>query len=224
MLASLLSLALVGTALASPVDLLSRSLCLSYTLIDTRGTGEPQGPSAGFITMNRNILAAKPGGRVYSTVYPADFTQYSAAGTADILRELSAELAEDPARCFILEGYSQGAAATVNALEQLPVSDPRYAAIKGVFLIGNPVHKAGLECNVDTKGGDSTKNVNGISASYDEPIPAEYVGKSLDVCQFGDGVCDTTHGIGINPPHLVYPSDAGTQRQGTEFVLARLSV
>lgn len=39
----------------------------------------------------------------------------------------------------------------------------------------------------------------------------------------GDGVCDTTNGFGINAAHLVYPRDAGTQRQGTEFAVARLT-
>jgi pimeloyl-ACP methyl ester carboxylesterase len=181
MLTSLLSLTVLGLTLASPItpsiELDSRQTsCAAYTIIDTRGTGEAQGPSSGFITMNRNILAAKAGGKVYSTVYAADFSQQSAAGTADILRELSAELAENPARCFILEGYSQGAAATVRALEQLPTSDPRYAAVKGVFVIGNPDHKAGLACNVDTNGGTSTKFVNGISARYEGPIPTAWVG------------------------------------------------
>jgi len=37
-----------------------------------------------------------------------------------------------------------------------------------------------------------------------------------------DGVCDTTHGVGINPPHLVYGNDAGTQDQGTAFALKQL--
>jgi hypothetical protein len=186
MLSSILSLSLLSLTLASPIDLLSRQLitCKNYTIINTRGTSEPQGPSVGFLTMNSNVLAAKPGGRVYNTIYPADFTQQSQAGTADILRELTAELAADPARCFILEGYSQGAAATVRALERLPETDARFKAVKGVFLIGNPDHKAGLSCNVDMEGGDSTKNVNGISSLTEGPIPTRWVSKSLDVCNY----------------------------------------
>jgi hypothetical protein len=210
--------------------------CTAYTLIDTRGTTEPQGPSVGFLTMNNNIQAQVPGGSVYSTVYPADWSQNSTAATLDILDRLDSTLAEDPAHCFILEGYSQGASATTNALNLLSSSDPRFGAVKGVFLIGNPMHFAGLECNFDTTGGKSTKDVDGLSVALGR-IPDEWVGKTLDVCNFvsrpslpskaiadeqGDGVCDTTHGDGINAEHLVYPNDTSTQTLGTNFVVARL--
>lgn len=192
MLASLLSIGLIAlagsgtlaTPVPSPADLVTRQTgCAAYTIINTRGTGERQGPSSGFRTMNSNILSAKSGGSVYSTVYAASFSQNSAAGTADILRRLSSELSANPAKCFILEGYSQGAAATVNALDSIPTSDPRFNAVKGVFLIGNPEHKSGLACNVDTNGGTTTRNVNGIS-SFGGGIPAAWVSKTLDVCNF----------------------------------------
>jgi hypothetical protein len=39
----------------------------------------------------------------------------------------------------------------------------------------------------------------------------------------GDGVCDTTHGAGINAAHLVYPRDSGTQNLGTNFITAALN-
>lgn len=110
MLAPILSVALLGLTTASPLpDLITRQTsCPAYTIIDTRGTGENQGPSVGFITMNQNILAAKPGGVVYNTVYNADATQISYLGTLDILREMDARLASDPNHCFFMEGYSQG--------------------------------------------------------------------------------------------------------------------
>lgn len=38
----------------------------------------------------------------------------------------------------------------------------------------------------------------------------------------GDGVCDTTHGDGINAEHLAYPGDANTQKMGTDFVVKQL--
>jgi hypothetical protein len=63
-----------------------QSACSSYTIIDTRGTGELQGPSSGFRTMNSNIQQQVPGGKVYNTVYPADFSQISTVGTSDIVR------------------------------------------------------------------------------------------------------------------------------------------
>jgi len=38
----------------------------------------------------------------------------------------------------------------------------------------------------------------------------------------GDGVCDTTHGYGINAQHLQYPNDAPTQKLGTSFGVGKL--
>jgi hypothetical protein len=248
-LLSLLSIFQVATSAPTPIDavdtLVERQTagCPAYTIINTRGTGEPQGPSSGFITMNSRIRAAKSGGSIYNTVYAAGFSQNSQLGTADIINKITSTLRSDPGHCFILEGYSQGAAATVAALPRL--TGASFNAVKGVFLIGNPNHKAGLACNVDTNGGKTTANVNGISASFNAGIPANWVSKTLDVCNFvsllsflflsslncvcsqadlqGDGVCDTTHGAGINAAHLVYPRDAGTQNQGTTFVTAALN-
>ena len=144
--------------------------------------------------------------------------------------------------CFILEGYSQGAAATVNAMPKL--TGANFNAVKGVFLIGDPEHKSGLACNVDSTGGTTTKNVNGLS-SYLGGIPSNWVSKTLDVCAYvscdllcnsavlapclwplterqGDGVCDTTHGYGINQQHLSYPTDSNVQSMGTKFVVGKL--
>nr|BAT32793.1 cutinase-like enzyme [Saitozyma flava] len=198
------------------------SACPQYVLINTRGTGEPQGQSAGFRTMNSQITAALSGGTIYNTVYTADFSQNSAAGTADIIRRINSGLASNPNVCYILQGYSQGAAATVVALQQLGTSGAAFNAVKGVFLIGNPDHKAGLTCNVDSNGGTTTRNVNGLSVAYQGSIPSGWVSKTLDVCAYGDGVCDTTHGYGINAPHLSYPNDQGVQSMGYKFAVNKL--
>ncbi|KAI5207245.1 cutinase [Aureobasidium subglaciale] len=214
---------LLGMAVASPVDLDSRaSGCSSYTLINTRGTGEAQGQSSGFTTMNSNIRSQVPGGKTYNTVYAADYSQNSAAGTQDIINKITSTLQTSPNECFILEGYSQGAAATVNALPKL--TGTANTAVKGVFLIGDPLHKSGLTCNVDSNGGTTTRNVNGISYNaYSNSIPSGWVSRTLDVCAYGDGVCDTTHGQGINGPHLSYPRDANVQSMGTKFVVGKLT-
>ena len=58
-------------------------------IINTRGTGEAQGPSAGFRTMNANVQSALPGGKIYNTVYPASFNQQSSAGTQDVRRHIT---------------------------------------------------------------------------------------------------------------------------------------
>lgn len=213
---------LLGLATASPVDLEGRqTTCSSYTLIDTRGTGEAQGPSAGFLTMNRNIQSQVSGGKVYNTVYAADYSQNSAAGTADIVNHIKTTLQSSPNECFILEGYSQGAAATVNALSQL--TGTANTAVKGVFLIGDPLHKSGFTCNVDSTGGTTTRNVNGLEYNaYSNSIPSSWISRTLDVCAYGDGVCDTTHGAGIDAQHLSYPNDANVQNMGTKFVVGKL--
>lgn len=190
-------------------------------IINTRGTGEAQGPSSGFTTMNRNIQSKLSGGKIYNTVYPADASQNSAAGTTDIVNKITTTLRTSPNECFVLEGYSQGAAATVNALSKL--TGTANSAVKAVFLIGNPQHKSGLTCNVDSTGGTTTRNVNGISAYGTYGIPSAWVARSLDVCAYGDGVCDTTHGLGINAAHLSYPRDSNVQTQGTNFVVGKLS-
>lgn len=130
--------------------------------------------------MNSNIQRQVSGGKVYNTVYPASYNQDSSAGTRDIINRINSGLASNPNECFILEGYSQGAAATVDALPQL--TGASFTAVKGVFLIGNPDHKSGLTCNVDNNGGTTTRNVNGLSARTSRGIPSSWVSKTLDVC------------------------------------------
>ena len=155
--------------------------CSSYTIINTRGTGEMQGESSGFVAINRRLTAEVPGGKVYNTVYLADASQNSALGTADIVNKVASTLRTNPDECFILQGYSQGAAATVNAMGRL--TGASFDAVKGAFLIGNPMHKAGLACNIDVNGGATTKNVNGLSVFLGS-IPQNWISKTMDVCAF----------------------------------------
>ena len=207
-LLSLFSIFQLATAAPAPIEaahsLIERQTagCPAYTIINTRGTGEPQRESSGFTTINSRVRSAKSGGQVYSTVYAAGFSQNSAAGTRDIVNRITSTLRSDPGHCFILEGYSQGAAATVDALPQL--TGASFDAVKGVFLIGNPDHKAGLECNVDTNGGTTTLNVNGISARLSPGIPANWVPKTLDVCNF------------VSPP---YPYPSSLMSRVTEYAI-----
>ncbi|KAH0344391.1 gamma tubulin, partial [Aureobasidium melanogenum] len=215
---ALLSICLAAGAVASPIE--KRAACSKYTIISTRGTGELQGPSAGFLTMNQKTLAQVPGGTVYNTVYLAAADQNSALGTADIVNKVTSTLASNPDMCFILQGYSQGAAATVNAMPKL--TGASMDAVKGVFLIGDPEHRSGLACNVDANGGTTTKNVNGLSALLGG-IPTAWVPKTMDVCAFGDGVCDTTHGLGINAQHLSYPYSSSVQSMGQKYMVEKLT-
>jgi len=138
---------------------------------------------------------------------------------AQIVNKITSTLLTNPETCFLLEGYSQGAAATVNALPRLTGS--AFDAVKGVFLIGNPERKSGLACNVDNNGGTSTKYATGLEPFFGG-IPSNWVSKTLDVCTLGDGVCDTASGFGITAQHLSYGFDAGVQNQGTKFGVAVL--
>ncbi|CAD0092343.1 unnamed protein product [Aureobasidium vineae] len=214
----LLGATISGIVTARPIDLdIRQASCPSYS------TGEPQGPSAGFQTMNTNVLAQKPGGRVYSTIYPADVFGITTGGTQDIINHIHATLASNPAECFILQGYSQGATAVVKTLPQL--TGPAFDAVKAVLLIGNPFHKAGLECNVDSNGGTLTKDVNGVYEPLHPglSVPSNWVSKTKDVCAFGDFVCDTRDGPLIAAQHLSYPFNPATQDMGTAFSLAQLN-
>jgi hypothetical protein len=118
---SLLSLLpLLAVSSGAPLDDIKRAVsttCPSYTLINTRGTGEQQGESSGFRTMNSRIRSTLSGGTTYNTVYPAGSNQNSQAGTADIVNKITTTLRTSPNECFILQGYSQGAQATVNAVD-----------------------------------------------------------------------------------------------------------
>jgi hypothetical protein len=177
------TISILALSSAAPVEDAKRaaaSSCSSYTIINTRGTGEIQGESAGFRTMNKRVQAAVSGGKIYNTVYAADFSQNSALGTKDIVNKINTTLRTSPNECFILEGYSQGAQATVNAMSQ--ITGASFDAVKGVFLIGDPSHKSGLTCNVDNNGGTTTRNVNGLSAGLGGGIPSNWVAKTLDVC------------------------------------------
>lgn len=170
-----------GIAAPSPALLKRQNTgCSAYTIINTRGTTEPQAESSGFTTMNKAIRSAIPGIETYNTVYPADFSQTSSIGTDDIIARITSVLSTDPGHCFALEGYSQGAKSTVQALPSL--TGAMFDAIKAVFLIGNPYHKAGLACNVDIDGGESTLNVDGKSLTADNAIPDNWVEKTMDVC------------------------------------------
>ncbi|KAJ4158093.1 uncharacterized protein LMH87_008637 [Akanthomyces muscarius] len=197
--------------------------CSTYTIINTRGTSEPQTESLGFQLMNRNIHSQRPGGKTYNTVYFADTVHSPKIGTEDILNHMNSTLASSPDECFILQGYSQGASATVGALPYL--TGALFDAVKGVFLIGNPFHKAALACNVDINGGSSTADVDGAFVFLDTTlaVPDDWVSKTLDVCNFGDGVCDSTHGKGITVEHYDYITNLSVQGMGAGFALRQLS-
>lgn len=216
-------LGLSSLAYGAPTHWVSRQSCNNYVIISTRGTGELQGPSAGFRGMIRDTLAQVPGGVEHDTIYPAAFNQQSQQGTADIINTVRSGLKSCPDQKFILLGYSQGAAATVDAMKKLSTDSPEFSAIKGAFLIGNPQRLPGKKSNTDQNGGDTTKSATGISARFPGAgIPADWdnSGKVLDVCFTGDGVCS---GFTINAPHLAYITSQSVQNMGADFMKSKLA-
>ncbi len=98
-----------------------------------------------------------------------------------IVKKVKELVAQNPAECIILQGYSQGASATCDALPEL--TGPAFDAVKGVVLLGNPEHRPDLTCNVDLYGGKSTRKAVGFFGTKGG-IPSEWASKSLDVCNF----------------------------------------
>ncbi|KAI5208163.1 hypothetical protein E4T39_01460 [Aureobasidium subglaciale] len=232
----LVGIASFCSTLANPI--VKCSTCSDYIIVDIRGTGERQGPSKVFITMNKEIFAAVPGGLrasdsngFLSRAISADKCGSMTSSTLPLLTKtlpwrlwttIHKQLEVNPDMCFILEGCSQGAAAVVDALQQ--ISGPSFDAVKGVFLIGNPLHKASLACNVDSAGGTSTRRVDGsggLGFEIRPGIPSPWVSKSLDVCARGDSVCDSASPGDISE-HATYANDSAVQLQGSTFLIGRL--
>lgn len=137
-----------------------------------------------------------------------------------IVNTVKTTLASDPDHCFFLEGYSQGAAATVDALASL-TDGATFDAVRGVFLIGNPRHQPGLSCNVDEQGGRSTRETRGLE-SLQRGIPQRWVSKTRDLCLSGDAVCDSPFGSWAT--HLTYGYSPEVQKYGAKFGVAVLDV
>lgn len=175
--------------------------------------------------MNGLTLSLLSGGNQYYTVYPAELDQISVEATEDILSKVAEAVQIDPARCIVLQGYSQGAAATVNALALL--NGTSADAVKAVYLIGNPLHRPGLSCNVDDKGGNGTLDAIGLQLKLfpnSNVVPDSFLARTLDVCIPGDGICDSDNGIGYGSlgQHLLYGQDMNAQMMGYFFISAIL--
>jgi len=123
-----------------------------------------------------------------------------------------------------LLGYSQGAAATVDALKLL--GDPTSGInqnVKAVFLVGDTEHEPGKKSNIDQNGGNTTDNVTGILghvAGAGIPTAWDVSGLVIDMCFQGDAVCN---GSGISLQHLEYGITASVQTIGTNFLESKLS-
>ncbi|PWN45478.1 alpha/beta-hydrolase [Ceraceosorus guamensis] len=209
-------------------EISSRDGCGKYTIISTRGTGEMQGPSAGFGGMIQTTLSTVEGGEEYDTVYPADASQMGTAGTEDILRQVSSTLSECPDHMFALLGYSQGAAQTTAAVQQIPEDSDEFEAVKAIIVIGNPSRVPGLQGDVDDNGRQSGSTgvqamMGGIPQYWDD------AGKVLDICAAGDNICSGMGGGGggmmrrLGAGHMTYPGSQWVQQAGADFMIKAFS-
>ncbi|MFE3759859.1 cutinase family protein [Nocardia tengchongensis] len=165
--------------------------CAAVDVVVARGTGEPGwlGDQIGdpLFDMLQDRLPVSA--TAYRVNYPADYSFDVGAGSADLVRHLTARAAACPDQQFVLVGYSQGAAVVQAALGTGVVSWypgrvqlPGYlgARVAAVLLFGDPVR--GLGWNV----------------------PGEYLSRTGDWCVGGDPVC----GSGLNAnAHVAYGSD-----------------
>lgn len=228
MLASvLLALPLLSTA--TPLNR-PRSDCHSYVLINTRGTGEPQGESIGFRGMIAGILRSVPGGVSYNTRYLAapDATQATTlVGSNDIISLIEEGTRNCPEQQYALLGYSQGATVTNQVLQHFATSSQEGQRIGSVVLIGNPYHLSNKQGNRDETCGSSTAGASGIllgSAPYEIPDGWYATGKVRDICFADDQVCNgASVGNLFSGAHLQYGFEESVQTCGASFVVDRLS-
>ena len=222
-------LALPLLSAASPVNS-PRAECHDYFLINTRGTGEPQGESIGFRGMIAEILRSVPGGNSYNTRYLAapDATQYSTLiGSKDIIELIEEGTKNCPAQEYALLGYSQGATVTNQVLQHFATSSQEGQRIKSIVLIGNPYHLSNRQGNRDETCGSSTAGASGIllgSAPYEIPEDWYATRKVRDLCFADDQVCNgASVGNLFSGAHLLYGFEESVQSCGAGFVVGQLS-
>lgn len=230
MLPKSLTALLASTSLCSAA-MFPRASCARYVLIDSRGTGEPQGESEGFVSMISMVLSALPNGTRYDTVYPAtaDITQETTfTGSVDIERFINSGLVSCPAQKYALLGYSQGATVTNEVLHNFTVSSPQGQAIKAVVNIGNPYHLPNKTGNADDKCGSTTDGATGAlvgqGTQYEIPDSWYATSKVRDICFENDQVCNGINAADLlSNAHLLYGMTASVQSCGADFLIAKLS-
>ncbi|KAK0555821.1 hypothetical protein OC845_000078 [Tilletia horrida] len=206
----------------TPSTSLSNVHCRDYLLISARGTGQPQGPSVGFISAIRQTLAAVPNGQEVDVQYAADYSEIYQPGTDWTNRLLVQRQQQCPKEKHALLGYSQGAMVVASAVADHQPDDPIGSRISGVVVIGNPFHVPNRAGNVADPALDLTSNSFGI-LSNNNPTYLKYAksGQVLDLCFFGDPVCDLGNGTRPNI-HLTYGGSDGVQNLIAKFLISKL--
>lgn len=211
-------LALAGASEVQHVE--ARAACRAFVTIETRGTGEMQGPSAAFVPVMDDVSSTLRGDfNTYNTKYAAATDQNSKAGTQDIINRIKKGLKECPDQKYLLLGVSQGAAATTAVLQKTPINSKVGRAIAGVLLYGNPLHRPHKQSNVDQNGKKTTNDVTGLSR-WGEGIPKTWdkSGRVMDVCFSDDIVCSS---VGSAFAHFMYPFTQSTNNLATKFLVGK---
>lgn len=110
--------------------------------------------------------------------------------------------------CFFLEGYSQGAAAIINALPQLL---PYYDAIRGIAVVGNPKSSTGLQSLFD------------FDILFRDRRTRVFQCKTLDICAYGDPICGLPSGGSSGLGHTSYTLDTVAHDRVIDFAREALT-
>jgi cutinase len=181
--------------------------CSAVELVIARGTSEPGtlGVIVGDPLLRATRQAVAPRSVAgYPVDYPASTDPGSPyTGNRALVAHMTSRTAACPATKFVLVGYSQGAAVVdmaigaygtgsgANTVTLLPAGAA--ARVAAVVLFGNPIRRTG------------------------RAVPAEWSGRTLDICAPLDPVCDP-NGTDFSP-HLTYGNNAG---QAAAFIASKV--
>lgn len=222
---SAVALALLGGAVASPVELVERQACPNIHVFGARETTAPAGYGTAGVVVNL-VLNAYPGSTAEAINYPACGGQASCGSVSYANSVLQGVQAVTTAvnsfntRCpntqLVLVGYSQGGQIFDDAFcgggdtneglssTAVPIQASAIAQIKAAIFMGDPRHIPGLSYNVGT-----------CQASGFAPRPTGFQCPSASKIQ---SYCDAAD------PYCCNGTDANThQGYGTEYGQAALT-
>ncbi|KAJ3540593.1 hypothetical protein NM208_g4993 [Fusarium decemcellulare] len=159
--------------------------CAPYKLIDSRGSGEPQGVSLMFQIALERILANNTGTISQSVIYPAGFDQNITSGVQNVIDIIKYGQKDCPNQKYFFEALNK-------------LDDEALGAVNSVVLVGNPYRIPGRRSNLDNYGHLDNRTVYGLFAAHslqsNGSIPTynenlDRSGRVIDICLDNDIVC-----------------------------------
>ena len=201
--AGILTAALLSAPLGIPAA--AADPCPDVEVVFARGSGQPVGlgdVGEAFVNTLREQLPGKSVGD-YPVDYPAtyEFAVSLPAGVQDATGHIQSTVAGCPKTKLVLGGYSQGAAVTEMATNELPEDVADHVA--AVTLFGPPTTASGFS-----------------SSLMDGPLPAlaaPYQAKSISLCTTDDIICAPSGNILAHLQYIPTKTD-----QAAAFVADRL--